>query len=51
MTSIWSRVNLLELLLKVWSMDWKEAVAGPHLARGDPLEAMEVLYRELRAIQ
>ena len=41
----------MELLLKAQSIDWKEAVAGPHLARGDPLEAMEAVYRELRGLQ
>ena len=41
----------MELLLKAQSIDWKEQVAGPHLARGDPLEALESVYRELRGLQ
>ena len=51
LTPVWSRVNWVELLLKAQSMKWKEEVAGPHLARGDPLAAMEAIYRELRGLQ
>ena len=51
MTPVWSRVNWVELLLKAQSIDWKEAVAGPYLARGDHLAAMEAVYGELRGLQ
>ena len=51
LTPVWSRVDWVALLLKAQSIDWKEAVAGPHLSRGDPLEAMEAVYRELRGLQ
>ena len=51
LTPVWSRVNWVELLLQAQRINWKEEVAGPHLARGDPLEAMEAIYRELRGLQ
>ena len=51
LTPIWSRVNWVELLIKAQSIEWKEDVAGPHLARGDPLAAMEAIYKELRGLQ
>ena len=41
----------MELLLKAQSIRWKEEVAGPHLARKDPLAAMEAIYKELRGLQ
>ena len=50
-TPVWSRVNWVELLLKAESIDWKQEVAGPHMARGDPLAAMEAIYKELRGLQ
>ena len=48
---MWSRVNWVELLLQAGRSDWKQEVAGPHLARGDPLAAMEAIYKELRGLQ
>ena len=47
LTPVWSRVNWVELLLQAQRIDWKHAVAGPHLARGDPLAAMDAVYKEL----
>ena len=41
----------MELLLKAQSIEWKEEVAGPQLTRGDPLAAMEAIYKELRGLQ
>ena len=38
-------------LKKAQGIDWKYAVAGSHLVRGDPLSAMEAIYKELRGLQ
>ena len=48
LTPVWSRVDWVELLLQAGRIDWKEEVAGPHLAREDPLAAMQAVYKELR---
>ena len=48
LTPVWSRVDWVELLLQAGRIDWKEEVAGPHLARGDPLAAMQAVYKELK---
>ena len=51
LTPVWSKVNWVELILHAQSIDWKVEVAGPHLSRGDPLAAMEAIYKELRGLQ
>ena len=48
---MWSRVNWVQLLLQAQRIDWRQDVAGPHLARGDPLAAMDAVYKELRGLQ
>jgi hypothetical protein len=50
-TPVWSKVNWVELLLQAGRIQWKQEVAGPHLARGDPLAAMEAMYKEIRGLQ
>jgi hypothetical protein len=41
LTPMWSRVNWVQLLLQAQRIDWRQDVAGPHRARGDPLAARD----------